>query len=118
MDSPYLFSSDTQRYPFYAQAAYAPGAEHLYADPLGVYLDEMQREGIDRAVLMHPEPYGNDHSLVREALHREPGRLRGVAHILPNTPNAAQRLEALVRGEPGFVAVRLHRHRGKTHRKQ
>jgi hypothetical protein len=49
----HLFSSDTQRYPFYAQATYVPGAEHLHADPLGVYLDEMQREGIDKAVLVH-----------------------------------------------------------------
>jgi predicted TIM-barrel fold metal-dependent hydrolase len=111
----HLFSSDTRRYPFYAQAAYVPAAEQLHADPLAAYLAEMQYEGIDRAVLVHPEPYGNDHTLVREALRREPKRFRGVAHILPNTPNAALRLEALVREEPGFVAVRFHRHRGKTH---
>ncbi len=109
----HLFSSDTARYPFYAQAAYVPNAAQLHADPLAVYLDEMRAGGIDRAVLVHPEPYGNDHSLLLEALQREPERLRACAHMLPADPGAAQKLTELVAREPRFVALRLHQHRGK-----
>lgn len=109
----HLFSSDIARYPFYAQAAYVPGPERLHADPVAAYLENMRRGGIDRAVLVHPEPYGDDHSLVLDALQREPERFRAVAHMLPNNPGAAQRLTDLVKRERRFVAARLHLHRGK-----
>ncbi len=109
----HLFSSDAARYPFYAQAAYVPGPEMRHADPVAAYLEDMRRGGIDRAVLVHPEPYGDDHGLVLDALQREPERFRAVAHMLPNNPGAAQRLQELVKRERRFVAARLHLHRGK-----
>jgi predicted TIM-barrel fold metal-dependent hydrolase len=111
----HLFSRDTARYPFYAQAAYTPSEDMQHDDPVATYLDVMRASGIDRAVLVHPEPYGDDHSLVLEGLRREPDRFRAVAHMLPNNPGAAERLAALVKREPRFIAARLHRHRGKDH---
>jgi L-fuconolactonase len=111
----HLFSQDTTRYLFYPQAAYTPSGDMLHADPLAAYLEDMRAGGIDRAVLVQPEPYGDDHSLVLDALRREPDRFRAVAHMLPNNPGAAERLTALVKREPRFVAARLHRHRGKDH---
>ena len=109
----HLFSSDIARYPFCAQAAYVPGLAMRHTDPLAAYLDDMRRSGIDCAVLVQPEPYGDDHSLVLDALQREPERFRAVAHMLPNNPGAAQRLKELVKRERRFVAARLHLHRGK-----
>lgn len=109
----HLFSSDTGRYPFHPQAAYTPAVAQLSADPIGEYLARMAREGIDRAVLVHPEPYGDDHRLVREALARHPDLFRAAAHFFPRDPTSPAKLAALVREVPGIVAARFHAHRGK-----
>ena len=74
----HMFSRDTQRYPFHSRAAYLPDTDLLEVDPLAAYLERMRREGIDRAVLVHPEPYGDDHRLLLDCLAREPERLRAV----------------------------------------
>lgn len=109
----HMFSSDQERYPFHPRAAYHPEAEWLSPDPLAEYLRRMDREGIDRAVLVHPEPYGDDHRLVLECLDREPERFKGTALFYPDDPTGPARLEALVRSQPKIVAHRFHAHRGK-----
>jgi predicted TIM-barrel fold metal-dependent hydrolase len=107
----HLFSSDTQRYPWHPRATYIPQGTH--ADPLAHYMKQMQANGIDRAVLVQPEPYGDDHSLVLDALKREPDRLRATSLFYPDDPDAPGKLEALVKLEPRIVATRFHAHRGK-----
>ena len=72
----HIFSPDLQRYPFHPQAAYRPDLSGHPADSLQVYLDRMAQEGIDRAVLVHPEPYGDDHRLILDCLEREGEILR------------------------------------------
>ena len=109
----HMFSRDRGRYPFHAQAAYTPREEMLAADPLGDYLARMQAEGIDRGVLVQPEPYGDDHALVLDCLAREPDRLRGTAFFYPKDPAAPQKLVALAWREPRIIAMRFHAHRGK-----
>ena len=104
----HLFSRDTGRYPFHAQARYVPPESARSADPLADYLQRMDDEGIDRAVLVHPEPYGDDHRLVLEALAREPERLRGTCLFLPEDPDAPAKMEALVRDQPLIIATRFH----------
>ena len=64
----HIFSADTARYPFHPNACYRPDASSLRDDPLEEYIKRMDAEGIDRAVLVHPEPYGDDHRLVRDCL--------------------------------------------------
>ena len=110
----HLFSSDTARYPFHPRAAYTPNPATLSPDPLATYRERMQAEGIDRAVIVHPEPYGDDHRLVLECLRREPDLLRGTCLFYPDDPQAVAKLRALVRQEPHVVALRFHAHRGKT----
>jgi predicted TIM-barrel fold metal-dependent hydrolase len=110
----HLFSSDTERYPFHPQAAYVPGAESLSADPLADYLAHMEQEGIGRAVVVHPEPYGDDHRLVLDALAREPERLRGTSLFYPKDPDAPRKLRDLVAQEPKIISTRFHAHRGKS----
>jgi predicted TIM-barrel fold metal-dependent hydrolase len=109
----HMFSSDTDRYPFHPRAAYVPDAERLSADPLADYLARMEREGIDRAVLVHPEPYGDDHRLVLDCLEREPERLWGTSLYYPGDPDAPRKLRDLVRRQPKIVGTRFHAHRGK-----
>ena len=109
----HMFSSDAERYPFHLRAAYIPDAAGLAADPLADYLARMDQLGIDRAVLVHPEPYGDDHRLLLDCLAREPERLRGACLFYPNDPAAPAKLAALARREPRIVALRFHAHRGK-----
>jgi predicted TIM-barrel fold metal-dependent hydrolase len=109
----HIFSPDRDRYPFHPRAAYTPDVSRAPADPLLAYLARMESQGIDRAVLVHPEPYGDDHRLILECLEREPERLRGTCLFYPKDPQAARKMAALVAANPGIVAVRFHAHRGK-----
>ena len=113
----HLFSADTRRYPFHPRAAYTPDATRLSPDPLADYTARLDALGIDRAVLVHPEPYGDDHRLVLDSLRRGnplgAARLRGTALFYPNDPAAPTKLAELVAQEPAIIAVRFHAHRGK-----
>ena len=109
----HMFSRDRRRFPFHPQATYIPNDSALLDDPLTNYLDYMRCEGIDRAVLVQPEPYGDDHALLIECLAREPGRMRGASLFYPRDPDAPRKLAELVKREPHIVAVRFHAHRGK-----
>ena len=108
----HMFSADTDRYPFHARAAYLPGPERRSADPLADYLARMGREGIDRAVLVQPEPYGDDHRLVLDCLKWESERLWGTSLFYPRDADAPDKLRDLVRREPKIIATRFHAHRG------
>lgn len=110
----HIFSPDTSRYPFHPQATYKPDATKYPADPLGVYLQRLDQEGIDRAVIVHPEPYGDDHRLILDCLKKEPARLRGTTLYFPRDPKAPSKMEAIVKQEPRIIATRFHAHRGKT----
>jgi predicted TIM-barrel fold metal-dependent hydrolase len=109
----HLFSRDTGRYPFHPRAAYTPNPAGFPADPLAEYLKRLAAEGIDKAVIVHPEPYGDDHRLVLDCLEREPDRLRGTCLFYPDDPQAVPKLRALIERERRIVALRFHAHRGK-----
>ncbi len=109
----HMFSRDQGRYPFHPRAAYTPDVSRLTDDPLAAYLERMAQERIDRAVIVHPEPYGDDHRLVLDCLRREPDRLKGTCLFYPKDPDAPRKMEDLVRREPRIVALRFHAHRGK-----
>lgn len=109
----HIFSPDTSKYPFHPQATYTPDVSGRPADPLAAYLQGLDERGIDRAVIVHPEPYGDDHRLIVDCLNQEPQRLRGTSLFYPKDPDAPNKLEALVREAPNMVATRFHAHRGK-----
>ncbi len=109
----HIFSPDTQQYPFHPQATYQPDVSEQPADTLAAYLQRLDDEGIDRAVIVQPEPYGDDHALVLDCLKREPERLKGTSLFYPRDSEAPQKLAALVKREPRIVATRFHAHRGK-----
>ena len=109
----HIFSPDTAKYPIHPQAAYVPDMSVHPADALAAYLKRLDEAGIDKAVIVHPEPYGDDHSLIVDCLNREPQRLRGTSLFYPKDPEAPQKLASLVRETPHIVATRFHAHRGK-----
>lgn len=109
----HIFSPDLKRYPFHPQAAYTPDLSRAPADPLRAYMDRMAQEGIDRAVLVHPEPYGDDHRLLLECLEREPEKFKGTCLFYPKDPEAPRKLAELAARQRRIVALRFHAHRGK-----
>lgn len=109
----HIFSPDVERYPLHRDATYIPDVSKRPDDPLCAYLEHMDGEGIDRAVLVHPEPYGDDHRLILDCLEREPERIRGTCLFYPKDPEAPRKMEELVSKQPRIVAVRFHAHRGK-----
>jgi len=110
----HMFSRDTKHYPFHPRAAYTPSVDQLSADPLADYITRLDAEGIDRAVLVHPEPYGDDHRLVLDCLQREPERFLGTSLFYPTDQDAPQKLEDLVAQTPKIVSTRFHAHRNKS----
>lgn len=108
----HIFHPDQDRYPFHPQAAYKPKPPDT-DDPLADYMAAMAAEGIDRAVLVHPEPYGDDHRLILECLDREPERFLGTSLFYPRDPDAPRKLADLVAQQPRIVSTRFHAHRGK-----
>jgi predicted TIM-barrel fold metal-dependent hydrolase len=109
----HLFSSNTKKYPFHQNATYTPDPSGLPEDPLAKYLDHLDKFGIDKAVVVHPEPYGDDHSLILDALAQSPGRLKGTSLFYPKDDSAPTKLKDLVSASPDIVATRFHAHKGK-----
>lgn len=110
----HIFSADTAHYPFHPQAVYTPEPANFSVTPLDDYIVHMASESIDRAILVHPEPYGDDHRLVLECLEREPERFLGTSLFYPRDPAAPEKLTDLVRRHPKIISTRFHAHRGKT----
>lgn len=109
----HMFSPEMTSYPIHPKATYKPDLSARPADPLTIYLKRLEEEEIDRAVIVHPEPYGDDHRLIIDCLNQEPNRLRGTSLFFPNDPDAPQKLENLVSRVPHIVSTRFHAHRGK-----
>jgi predicted TIM-barrel fold metal-dependent hydrolase len=109
----HMFSSDTERYPFHPNAVYHPKTDSMAEDPLAQYLKRMEQEGIDRAILVHPEPYGDDHRLVLACQEREPDRVRITSLFFPKDPDAVAKLTDLVAAQPKVISTRFHAHKGK-----
>lgn len=110
----HIFHADTARYPFHPKAVYTPDPTKFSANPLDEYIAHMAAEGIDRAILVHPEPYGDDHRLVLDCLEREPERFVGTSLFYPRDPAAPDKLTALVERQPKIISTRFHAHRGKS----
>ena len=109
----HIFSPDVGKYPRHPKAVYKPDMSIHPADPLAQYLQRLDNEGIDRAVIVHPEPYGDDHRLILDCLKREPNRLRGTSLFYPKDPEAPFKLATLIKKEPRIVSTRFHAHRAK-----
>jgi predicted TIM-barrel fold metal-dependent hydrolase len=91
------------RFPYHERAPYRPDEvappEHL--------LRCMAGAGVDYAVVVHPEPYQDDHRYLEHCLQVGRGKLKGTALVFADRPASVAQLPDLVR-RLGVVAVRIH----------
>jgi predicted TIM-barrel fold metal-dependent hydrolase len=100
----HLFAGDP-RFP-YNSASYPPKPE-----PVEEYAKFAQEAHIDHAVIVHPEPYQDDHRYLEYSFAHEPSLdfFKGTCLFDPIDPETPKRMEALVKRNPGrIVALRIH----------
>jgi predicted TIM-barrel fold metal-dependent hydrolase len=101
----HLFAGDPARFP-YNSASYTPTRE-----PVEEYVKFVQEARIDHAVIVHPEPYQDDHRYLEYCLAHEPsqGFFKATCLFDPIDPETPKRMKALVQRNPGrIVALRIH----------
>ena len=102
----HLFSYDQTTFPYHPSAVYRPKAE-----PLAPYLDFVRQAKISHVILVHPEPYQDDHSYLKYCIAHEPsmGFFKGTCLFDPIAPDTAGRMSRLIKELPGrIVALRIH----------
>jgi len=67
----------------------------------------MKSGGVDYAVVVHPEPYQDDHRYLEHCLEIGKGRLKGTCLFFADRPDTFEKLPALVKRVP-IVAARVH----------
>jgi predicted TIM-barrel fold metal-dependent hydrolase len=94
---------DDRRFPYHKDAPYTPAEpatpEHL--------LKCMDGAGVDFAVVVHPEPYQDDHRYLEHCLAIGKKRLKGTCLFFADRPDAAKRMAELSKKLP-LVAARVH----------
>jgi predicted TIM-barrel fold metal-dependent hydrolase len=94
---------DDRRFPYHPRAPYRPEAaatpEHL--------LKCMDGAGVGYAVVVHPEPYQDDHRYLEHCLQVGKGRLKGTCLVFADRPGSVAQMPDLVKRWP-IVAVRIH----------
>ncbi len=96
---------DDARFPYHAQAPYRPDGvatpEHL--------LKCMDGAGVEYAIVVHPEPYQDDHRYLEHCLNVNKQRLKGTCLFFADRPGSVQKMPALVKTFPDrIVAARIH----------
>lgn len=91
------------RFPYHKNAPYRPAEaatpEHL--------LECMDGAGVASAIVVHPEPYQDDHRYLEHCLQVGGGRLKGTALVFADTTGAPEHLAELAQRMP-IVAARVH----------
>lgn len=92
-----------KRFPYHERAPYRPeevaSPEHL--------LRTMEGAGVDYAIVVHPEPYQDDHRYLEHCLNVGKGKLKGTALVFADRPASVAQLPNLVK-RLQVVAVRIH----------
>jgi len=102
----HLFAGDPERFPYAKDAPYTP-----QPNPLEAYLKFAAAARIDHTVIVHPEPYQDDHRYLEYCLEHEPspGFFKGTCLFDPIAAETPARMEALAKRHPGrIVAIRIH----------
>jgi predicted TIM-barrel fold metal-dependent hydrolase len=101
----HLFAGDPVRFP-YNSGSYKPQTA-----PVEEYVKFVQKARINHSVIVHPEPYQDDHRYLEYCFSREPlpHFFKGTCLFDPIDPKTPKRMEALVRRNRGrIVALRIH----------
>ena len=105
----HLFAADQQRFPYHKNAVYRPEPADLES-----YKELVRKISLDHAVIVHAEPYQDDHSYLEYCFANEPmkGFFKGTCLFDPVASSTAARVAALVKKHPGrIVALRIHENR-------
>jgi len=97
---------DPQRVPYHPAATYRPPAA-----PLEAYVHFVREAGIDHTIIVHPEPYQDDHRYLEYCFEHEPSRrfFKGTCLFDPIAADTPARMQALVKKLPDrIVALRIH----------
>ena len=93
------------RFPYHANGPYRPEKS---ATP-ELLLQCMDGAGVDFAVVVHPEPYQDDHRYLEHCLDVGGKRLKGTCLFFAGQPRIEERMTELVKRQPGrIVAARVH----------
>jgi predicted TIM-barrel fold metal-dependent hydrolase len=94
---------DDKRFPYHPRGPYQPPEaatpEHLLAC--------MRDGGIDYAIVVHPEPYQDDHRYLEHCLKVGGGKLKGTLLLFADRPDSIKRMGELAKKLP-VVTVRIH----------
>jgi len=101
----HCFAGQNPRFPYHARAPYRPSSmatpEHL--------LKCMDDAGVDFAVVVHPEPYQDDHRYLEHCINVGQRRLKGTCLFFADRPGSVEKMAPLVQRNPGrIVAARVH----------
>ncbi|HWE36652.1 MAG TPA: amidohydrolase family protein [Isosphaeraceae bacterium] len=96
---------DDPRFPYHPRGPYQPEKP---ATPESLRTC-MAQGGVDFAVVVHPEPYQDDHRYLEHCLEVGGGKLKGTCLFFADRPGSLDRMTALVRNHEGaIVAARIH----------
>ena len=95
--------AQSEKFPYHARAPYRP-PEPATPEQL---LKCMDGAGVASAIIVHPEPYQDDHRYLEYCLDVGKGRLKGTCLFFADRPGSVAGLPALVKRVP-LVAMRVH----------
>jgi predicted TIM-barrel fold metal-dependent hydrolase len=94
---------EDRRFPYHERAPYAPDKaatpEHL--------LDCMHQANVDQAIVVHPEPYQDDHRYLEHCLAVGKGKLKGTLLLFADREGSLEKMPELCR-KLDVVSVRVH----------
>lgn len=102
----HLFAADQKRFPFHPSGTYQPPAADLED-----YKKFAALARIDHVIIVHPEPYQDDHRYLEHCFENEPseGYFKGTCLFDPIAPETPARMAELAKQWPGrIVAARYH----------
>ncbi|HEY1378325.1 MAG TPA: amidohydrolase family protein [Gemmataceae bacterium] len=91
------------RFPYHPAGPYRPPTAATPQELLRC----MDAAGVTAAVIVHPEPYQDDHRYLEYCLQQAPTRLKGTALFFADRPDTPARLRELAKRCP-LAAVRVH----------
>src|SRR5262249_7407653 len=107
----HMFAEDVVRFPGHPNGPYQPRPNSLEK-----YIAFVPEAKLDHTVLVHPEPYQDDHRYIEYCFTQEPapGYFKGTCLFDPIDPKTPARLQELVQKFPNrFVGMRIHEMRGR-----
>jgi predicted TIM-barrel fold metal-dependent hydrolase len=99
----HCFAGEDGKFPYHERAPYRPPQS---ATPQHL-IKCMDGAGVKYAVVVHPEPYQDDHRYLEHCLDVGKGRLKGTILVFADRTGSLEKMPELVK-RPDVVAVRVH----------